>query len=208
MPIEVACSCGKSLRVPDQLAGKKVKCPACGTPIAVPASAAAADGDVPIRLPLRVWQGAGSPLSVGGQDDQVPGLSSSRSRSPPASPRWTGATNQSSGGVDGLSDVDGVASLLDEANLTASATGRRCPDCRTDMQPDDVICVNCGFNTETGRKLGTRRTGRKEIAKPIGPFQAKSTGGGKYAGVLKVVGLLLLIGVAAILALRTAGIWP
>jgi hypothetical protein len=36
MPV-VQCSCGKQLRVPDQYAGKKVKCPECGQPNAVPA---------------------------------------------------------------------------------------------------------------------------------------------------------------------------
>ena len=30
MPIQIACACGKKLNVRDELAGKKVKCPACG----------------------------------------------------------------------------------------------------------------------------------------------------------------------------------
>ena len=36
MPIQIRCSCGKGLSVPDSLAGKKVKCPACGNPVAIP----------------------------------------------------------------------------------------------------------------------------------------------------------------------------
>jgi uncharacterized protein YxjI len=31
MPVQFACSCGKTLRVPDNLIGKKIKCPNCGT---------------------------------------------------------------------------------------------------------------------------------------------------------------------------------
>lgn len=37
MPIMVSCECGRQMRVPDDYAGKKVKCPACGTPLIVAA---------------------------------------------------------------------------------------------------------------------------------------------------------------------------
>ncbi len=37
MPV-IQCSCGKQLRVPDEHAGKRVKCPACGQACAVPAA--------------------------------------------------------------------------------------------------------------------------------------------------------------------------
>ncbi len=38
MPLQIPCPCGKTLKVPDNLAGKKVKCPACEEIIDVPAS--------------------------------------------------------------------------------------------------------------------------------------------------------------------------
>jgi hypothetical protein len=77
------------------------------------------------------------------------------------------------------------------------------------MSPDDVLCVKCGYNTETGRKLGTRRTGRKEESgKPVGRFRAKPARSAAQAAVVKILGLLVLIGVAVYLALRTAGKLP
>src|SRR5262249_4154612 len=39
MPISLSCPCGARLNAPDTTAGKKVKCPKCGDPIAVPAAA-------------------------------------------------------------------------------------------------------------------------------------------------------------------------
>jgi LSD1 subclass zinc finger protein len=43
MPIEITCSsCSKRLRVPDNAAGKRVKCPQCQTVLSVPAAGAAA----------------------------------------------------------------------------------------------------------------------------------------------------------------------
>lgn len=38
MPITFSCPCGKTLRVPDEHAGKRVKCPACGAVGAVPSA--------------------------------------------------------------------------------------------------------------------------------------------------------------------------
>jgi hypothetical protein len=41
MPITLPCPCGKTLRVKENLVGKRVKCPGCGAVVAVPAAAAA-----------------------------------------------------------------------------------------------------------------------------------------------------------------------
>ncbi|MCI0380941.1 MAG: hypothetical protein L0215_25435 [Gemmataceae bacterium] len=38
MPISLRCSCGKMLTLRDELAGRRIKCPACGGVLAVPAS--------------------------------------------------------------------------------------------------------------------------------------------------------------------------
>ena len=42
MPIRINCQCGKTLNVPDTMAGKAVKCPGCGKPVKVPAAAGGA----------------------------------------------------------------------------------------------------------------------------------------------------------------------
>jgi hypothetical protein len=50
MPVLVGCPCGKKLRVPDEHAGKRVRCPVCGDPVSVPPrGAAAAAGMVRFR---------------------------------------------------------------------------------------------------------------------------------------------------------------
>jgi hypothetical protein len=38
MPIKISCQCGQSFQAPDHLAGKKVRCPKCGNPLAIPAA--------------------------------------------------------------------------------------------------------------------------------------------------------------------------
>jgi hypothetical protein len=44
MPIVVACSCGKQFRAKDEHAGKRLRCPGCGQPLAIPGGAAPAAG--------------------------------------------------------------------------------------------------------------------------------------------------------------------
>ena len=44
MPINVQCSCGKRMGLSDALAGKTIKCPACGDAIHVPAVAPSGAG--------------------------------------------------------------------------------------------------------------------------------------------------------------------
>jgi hypothetical protein len=45
MPIPVACDCGKKLRVKDELAGRKVRCPECKGVVAVPAPPKSAEDE-------------------------------------------------------------------------------------------------------------------------------------------------------------------
>lgn len=58
MPITVTCSCGKSYQAPDNVAGRRVKCPACGGAIAVP--------DGPASDPLGVAAASASPFASAG----------------------------------------------------------------------------------------------------------------------------------------------
>jgi hypothetical protein len=65
MPIEVRCKCGKRLRARDEIAGRRVKCPACGAAVRVPAAEAESAPAAPARrgCPTRndadveVWTG-------------------------------------------------------------------------------------------------------------------------------------------------------
>ncbi len=104
MTFSMRCPCGKKLQVPQQYAGKRVKCPGCGKALQIP---------------------------------------SGRSEKAPAA-------------VDPV-----LEELFDEVELTPSKTGHRCPMCREDLAPDDILCVHCGYHLEWGKKLRTRRIGKE-----------------------------------------------
>ncbi len=72
MPIVVVCPCGAKLKAPDAAAGKRVKCPKCASPLAVPAAEAdfeEVEDDVPppVASPAKK-----KPMLVDDDDDDAP----------------------------------------------------------------------------------------------------------------------------------------
>lgn len=56
------------------------------------------------------------------------------------------------------SPLDGMSGLLAEEGMK-QAEGKSCPECSADLKPEAVLCVECGFNLETGKKLQTMTAG-------------------------------------------------
>ncbi len=55
----------------------------------------------------------------------------------------------------GAGSFDVMDELLKEANVKSVARGNVCDDCGAELQLGAVICVECGFNIETGSRLRT-----------------------------------------------------
>lgn len=66
----------------------------------------------------------------------------------------------------------GISDLLDEAGFD-HAHGPRCPQCSKPVQPGALLCVNCGFNLQTGEKVAGAviqargEGGEKAVAKSL-----------------------------------------
>ena len=108
MPIEFQCPCGKTLRTPDDTAGRQAKCPACGNVLTIPGGAAppafpqpsfpqVAPGAVPAGNPFGAAAGAGNPYAA-------PPMSGMLHAGAVASPRPLASLGARLGGViiDGL----------------------------------------------------------------------------------------------------------
>ncbi len=70
--------------------------------------------------------------------------------------------------------------------LTDDEEGYRCPNCANEMESDDaIICINCGYNTQTRTRAETKRV-------------YDTTGGDKFMwllpGIICAVSALLLLG--------------
>lgn len=166
MNVKIKCKCGKTLRVPPDLANKKVSCPGCrkcyrvspetfaqaaprfqgGRPIP---SQPASLPSVPLTEPDFARTAAGpehvdfAPLELDITPSQIDLLA----------------------GVS-LSSSD----MSDDLKLAGeSAPAGGCPACHAPVAPGAVICVKCGTNLQTGRKVGGADTPASTVAYAAAP---------------------------------------
>ena len=131
MAIEFACpTCGKVLKLRDEAAGKKGRCPYCKEVITVPEASLA-------------------------QDDLIEIVPADAPKKPPVLPPRPPKPS--------------VSTPAPPAAPPAEAT-KPCPDCGKPLGEKAVICVNCGLNLKTGKKLQTVfEQPKPEPAKPAEP---------------------------------------
>ena len=87
--------------------------------------------------PIRVPAAEADELVLAG-DDLVPAA-----EEPKATAGWGG------GARTHLDD------LLDEAGVKAKVEGPACPECGSAIDPEAILCVECGYNLQTGQQMAT-----------------------------------------------------
>jgi hypothetical protein len=141
MPIEFACQCGKKHQAAEEHAGKRAKCNKCGQIVTIPTAKPKASTIASL---------INSPV------DSAP-----KNITPTASPK---AANQSD-----LDDYLSMklplvqpAALVAESNMpkttldtSIQSGGQRCPSCHNQLSSAAILCINCGYNLNTGRKTST-----------------------------------------------------
>ncbi len=119
-------SCGKRLRWRAELAGRKVKC-VCGMSFPMPA---AANGD-PAPPPQEV-KSESNPFEL----EEPPHFAESSE-------------------PDARSEAALGALPLDLNDAHSPAASGTCPACHAPMKVEAVLCIRCGYNRKSGRKLQT-----------------------------------------------------
>lgn len=154
MSIRVSCKCGKSFVAPEKLAGKKAKCPACQRvleiySVNVAAEQTQADTKSSIQAECRCGNRFVAPTKLAGKKVKCPQCG--QPVSVPAEP---------AGGDSQVAENKDLGDLLDEVGISATKTGSRCPDCGSDLADEAIICVSCGLNVSSGKRLRTKTVGR------------------------------------------------
>lgn len=157
-PIVVVCpKCQKKMKVPAEAAGKKVRCAGCQTAIPVqapaagkktaPAKAAAPAKAKKPTAPGRSFEEDDGPAVYGLVTESQDSDSDEEAPAPAAPPPKPAAPKLK---VDGEDD--------NPYGITASHDTARCPHCAKEMESEDaIICLNCGYNTQSRIHAQTRR---------------------------------------------------
>jgi len=161
MPIAFQCdACGKRYQVKDALAGKRVKCAACGHALQVPLPPPAADDDddeYELEPPL-TRPGPTTPVF----DSSAPAASAAKE------PAAAGGSRKSKPPMD---DDLQVAEDPHEAPPPEEPESATCPSCSGSIKPSAVICVKCGFNLKTGEKLAAAESKKGVLGKLLGGWR-------------------------------------
>lgn len=204
MPIKADCSsCGHSFKASSKFAGKKVRCPQCKEPLRIPdvtsssgkgGTAVAAASKIAVKCDCgksfaakAEWAGKKVKCPACAKPVRIPGgkakLPAKKTPPPPPVP----ASNVSIGG------------LFDEVgfNTEDGSAHRKCPECRAPMSDEAVICIDCGYNENTGKKLETYRPvtaedRAKKAEKPdpgMSAMKKKKSGGGWFVRLLQRIRL-------------------
>ena len=133
MPIVAQCkSCSTKLKVRDNLAGKRVKCPKCSEPLLIPSGK--------------------TPAKPAAKPQRAPAKQAASKRS------------TDGGGYNLAPAHNPMLDLLDDAGVESAPRGPICNNCGSDLSPLAIICVECGFNNETGKQLETTVAGKTNQA--------------------------------------------
>jgi hypothetical protein len=127
--ITITCpECDKQMKVPAEILGKKIRCKACG--FTFPAREGAEEDTLP---PAR-------PSGKGGK----PAAKPPAGKKPPAKPAKKGDEDE---------DEDANPYTFTEEKLS-----NRCPNCANALESEDaVLCLVCGYNTQTRTQARTRK---------------------------------------------------
>ncbi len=169
MAILVRCACGSKISAPSKYLDRTVACPSCGESLKITESSTAAIDpkelivfDCQCGKTLKAKKKAagrttkcpkcGDPVTVPGVEPPKPELPDLNEDASSSS-----IFDDHDGVEGGGTDISG---LLDEIGAHECKTNRRCPNCKQDMERDDVLCIQCGYNTKTKKIVGGEKESR------------------------------------------------
>lgn len=182
MPIAVACRCGKKLSVRDELAGRKGKCPACGTVLDIPAAPKAAPSAPVPSVPAAAAPKAASPAA--------PPAAKPKAKVQPTSRVFKPDADLMREILTPAAPAPGKKAAAPAAG-GAPAGGKTCPTCGAAVKAQEIFCVQCGSSLEQ-RAASTRGRRGDSAARAQGgersPWLLRGIVAGVVAGPI-VVGL-------------------
>lgn len=138
--MQVTCSCGKLLSVPDTLAGRNVRCPACKKVFKAEGTVEAATPPGKVAFACACGRKLTAPVAAAGRRVSCPACNKELviPGAAPVAASANGAPAAQNGGKQ-----------KDESDLYA-VSKPHCPTCKAEMEPNAQFCIQCGTNLATG----------------------------------------------------------
>jgi len=146
MPIRFTCpNCNKKFQAKDEFAGRKMKCSGCGNVVRIPSAA-----------PKRPERPPPAPKPADEYSIAEEGPSAEPAKAAPGQrPLAPGAKKKPKKAVSEYEISFEEEKKSEAAPAAGPSGGRICPGCKKEYPPSVKICVQCGINIVTGKKLQT-----------------------------------------------------
>lgn len=205
--MQVKCGCGKMLNVPDALAGKSARCPACLKVFNVPGAPPAGPPQaVRIQLQCSCGRRLSAPTGAAGKKVLCPQCNRELAIPSPPAPAQPAAPPPKAAPAP----PDDIEPFLDEPPADApepkqppeegqkqaqyGLTASKCPNCKANLDLGAQFCVECGTALATGKKVESATT------KPKTGFAALSRQTKKTIAV--AAGVVIVLSAAAFYLVR------
>ena len=157
--MKIKCACGKILKIPDSLAGKKARCPSCGHVLNA-GSGATGPSDGKQTVQCSCGQKLAVPLEAAGKKVRCPACSAiiaipavgvAHPQAVEPAPEPEPSDEEMLFELDLSAQSSAAASSDDDAFEIAGAA---CPNCGARLDAAVQFCVACGTHMATGTKSG------------------------------------------------------
>ena len=184
--MEISCACGKRLRVPDSLAGKQVKCPACAKVFTVPAAAPTVEK---VIVKCACGQKLAAPASAAGKKIRCPNCDAITAVPLPGAPA-AGVSKEDDAefGLDLSTPPLPLPPVPTSDATTFDVASAKCPNCGAILEGSAQFCVGCGTNVATGSQAAG--VDLKAMAE-----EKKDSGKTKWIAAIVVIAILALIAI-------------
>lgn len=190
--MQVKCDCGKTLNVPDTLAGKNARCPGCSKVFKVPGAPPPAGAPTKIQFECACGKKLSAPASAAGRKISCPGCSNDLVVPKPdgapaapapkaAAPAPKPAPAPAAGDDLSLDDTPAPPEPAKAAppppapeppkeDAMYGVATTKCPSCKAELEAGSQFCTSCGTNISTGTKVDGA------VAAPTAPKAAAKAG--------------------------------
>jgi len=145
--MQVTCSCGKLLNVPDTLAGKNVRCPGCKKVFKAEGVVAPATPPGKVAFACSCGRKLTAPVAAAGKKVACPACNKELvvpGAPPAAAPKLAPAAAP----VFAPPPKD-----KDDGSGLYALSKPHCPSCKAEMEANAQFCIQCGTNLATGGKV-------------------------------------------------------